>query len=196
MAKGRYSIKGTKDFLVAAVFCGFLCIWSIRDAWFPTEKVMKKHPYEIQVAFTVPGVLKEISVKPGDEVNGKMLLASLYDDSYRAKVVADEAAFETARDAKDPAAEEKMDALRKARADVDACTLYNTDIIWMSTHGEESLRGVVNRILAKTATHVDAGTPVLTVTPTDSFYAFNKTLAVLSFIGMIGFLIFHRIASR
>jgi multidrug resistance efflux pump len=195
MAKGRYSIKGTKDFLVAAVFCGFLCVWSIRDAWFPTEKVMKKHPHEIQVAFKVPGVLKEIAVQPGDEVNGKMLLASLYDDSYRAKVETDEAAFEKARDAKDPFAEEKMDELRKARADVAACTLYNTDITWMSAHGEESLRGVVSQILAETATHIDVGTPVMTIKPTDSFYAFNKTLAVLSFVGMIAALIFHRIAS-
>lgn len=196
MAKSRYNIKGTKDFLVAAVFCGFVCLWSVRDAWFPSEKVMEKHPHEILVAFKVPGRLKEINLKPGDKITDKILLASLYDEAYRTKVAAAESAFDTARDAKDSSAEEKRDELTKARADLDACTLYNTDIIWKSSHGKEALRGVVDRILAETATQVDAGTPVMAVNPNDSFYPFNKTLAVLSFIGMIGFLIFHRIASQ
>ncbi|MBI9020041.1 MAG: hypothetical protein JEZ10_02135 [Verrucomicrobia bacterium] len=47
MAKGRFSIKGTKDFLVMAVACGFLCLWSIRDAWFPTKKILEKHPQSV-----------------------------------------------------------------------------------------------------------------------------------------------------
>lgn len=196
MAKGRFNIQGTKDFLVAAVFCGFLCLWSIRDAWFPTEKVMAKHPHDIPVAFKVSGVLKEIKLNPGDEIAGKTVLATLYDETYRAKVAEAEAAFTAAKDAKDPSAEEKLDALTKARTDLSSCTLENTDIIWKSTHGDEPLRGVVDRILVTTATHVEAGTPVMTVNPNDSFYMFNKTLAVLSFVGMIAFLIFHRIASR
>jgi hypothetical protein len=196
MAKGRYKIKGTKDFLVAAVFCGFLCIWSIRDAWFPTEKVIKKHPHEIQVAFQVSGVIKEIHVKPGDEIKGKTLLATLYDDGYRAKVAEAEAVFETAKAEKDPAVEEKLDMLMKARADLEACTLENTDVTWTTTHGEEPLRGVIDRILVGPATHVEAGISVLTVNPNDTFYMFNKTLAVLTLIGAIVALVFHRIASH
>lgn len=195
MAKGRFNIKGTKDFLVAAVFCGFLCVWSIRDAWFPTEKVMKKHPREIMVAFKIPGVLKEVGVKPGDEIQGKTLLASLYDDGYRSRVTEAEEAFEASKKDKDPNVEEKLDLFVKARADLEACTVANTDILWTSSHGEEALRGVVSRILITPGTHVEAGETVLAVNPNDSFYAFNKTLAVLSFIGMIAALIFHRIAS-
>lgn len=196
MAKGRFNIKGTKDFLVAAVFCGFLCVWSIRDAWFPTEKVLKKHPREIPVAFTRHGVIKEIPVKPGDEISGKVLLASLYDDGCRAKVAEAEAVFEVAKAAKDPEAEVKLDLLMSARADLEACTLENTDVTWQSSHGKEVLRGRVANILVKTATSIEAGSPVLTINPTDTFYLFNKTLAVLSFIGMIASLIFHGIASR
>ena len=196
MAKGRFNIKGTKDFLVAAVFCGFLCLWSIRDAWFPTEKVMKKHPHEIPVAFSISGVVKDIPVKSGEEIKGKVQLASLYDDSYHAKVTAAEAAFETAKAAKAPAVEEKLAVLMKARADLEACTIENTDFTWTTTHGEEPLRGVVDRILVEPATHIEAGAPVLTINPTDTFYMFNKTLAVLSFLGMIVALVFHGIASR
>jgi len=196
MAKGRFKIQGTKDFLVAAVFCAFLCAWSIRDAWFPTEKVLKKHPREIPVTFKLSGAIKGIAVKIGDEIQGKTLLASLYDDGYRAKVAEAEVAFEAAKAAKDPAVEEKREALMKARTDLEACTVRNTDVTWMTTHGEETLRGTVTRILAQPATQIEAGVSVLMVKPVDSFYAFNKTLAVLTFIGMIIALIFHRIASR
>lgn len=196
MAKGKFKIQGTKDFLVAAVFCGFLCAWSIRDAWFPTEKVLKKHPHEIPVAFKMPGVIKTIPVKSGDEIQGKTVLAILYDDSHRAKVAEAEAVFEAAKAAKDPAVEEKREALMKARADLEACTISNTEVKWMTTHGEDTLRGTVTRILAQPATQIEAGVPVLMVRPVDSFYAFNKTLAALTFIGMIIALIFHRIASR
>lgn len=196
MAKKRFSIHGTKDFLVMAVFCAFLGIWSIRDAWFPTQKVLKKHPREIPVAFKMSGVVKDIPVKVGQEVAGKTLLASLADDAHRAIVTEAETVFEAARKAKDPLVEEKLAALMKARADLDMCTVENTDITWTTTHGEETLRGTVTRILVQPATQIEAGAPVLMVKPVDSFYGFNKTLAALSFIGVIIALIFHRIASR
>lgn len=196
MGKKRFNIKGTKDFLVVAVFCGFLCAWSIRDAWFPTEKILKKHPREIEVSFTIPGVLKEIPVRVGQEVAGKIVLARLYDESHQAKVAEAGADFEAAKAAKDSSIQEKLDELMKAREDLGACTVETTDVVWTTTHGEETLRGTVVRILAEPATEIKAGEPVLTVKPVDSFYAFNKTLSVLSFIGMIVALIFDRIASR
>jgi len=196
MAKSRFNIHGTKDFLVAAVFCAFLCIWSIRDAWFPTEKVLKKHPPEIPVAFKVHGVLKEIPVRVGQEVGGKTLLASLYEDTHQAQVAEAEAVFEAAKASKDPSVESKLDVLMQAKADLDACTIKTSDITWMTTHGEETLRGTVVRILAQPGEPIEAGAPVLTIKPVDSFYAFNKTLAALTFLGVIISLVFHRIASR
>ncbi|NOU36070.1 MAG: hypothetical protein HOO88_04810 [Kiritimatiellaceae bacterium] len=198
MAKGRFSqVKGTKDFMVAAVFCGFLCVWSIRDAWFPTEKVLKRHPLEIPVPFKVSGVVKDILVKPGDEIKGNAVpLASLYDEGYRAKVTEAEAAFEAAKAAKDAAVEEKLSVLMKARSDLEACNAKNADVTWTTTHGEEILRGVVTRILVVPSTHIEAGVPVLMVKPTDTFYLFNKTLALLTFLGMIVALIFHGISAR
>lgn len=196
MAKQRFNIKGTKDFLVAAVFCGFLCAWSIRDAWFPTEKILKKHPREIPVSFKVSGVLKQIAVKPGEEIKGETRMAFLYDESYRARVAEAEAAFETAKATKDPLVEEKLDALMKAKEDLEACSLKNTDFTWETTHGTEILHGTVNRIIGAVSTHLEAGAPVLSITPNDTFYLFNKTLSALTFIGMIVSLVFHRIASR
>lgn len=196
MAKGRFNIKGTKDFIVAAVFCGCLCIWSVGDAWFPTKKVLKKHPQEYPIVFKIPGVVKEIHVQPGDEIGGKVLLASLHDDQYREKVAAAEADFAAAKAAKDPAVEEKLDVLMKAKEENGLCKVYNTDFSTKTSHGDDVLYGEVVKILVEPATHVDAGVPVLIVRPTDTFYLFNKTLAIISLFATGVFLIFHRIASR
>ncbi|MDK2857038.1 MAG: hypothetical protein PWQ29_651 [Verrucomicrobiota bacterium] len=197
MAKRKFKIKGTKDFLVIAVFCGFVCIWSIRDAWFPTEQTLKKHPREIPVAFKISGVVDHIPVKPGQKISGKTVLSTLHDETYRMRVEKAEAALEAAKADQDPSAMGKALAdLMAARADLNACTIENTDITWTGSHGEEVLRGVVSRVLARPATYVEAGAPVLTIKPHDTFYLFNKTLAVIMFIGMVAGLIFHWIASK
>ncbi len=198
MARRRFSIKGTKDFLVLAVFCAALCVWSIRDAWFPTKKILKKHPREIAVAFTVPGVVERVAVSEGYEITGKTLLAKLYDESYRVKVLKAEAAVKAAKSEESPDLEAKMTELQQAHADMNACTLENTDPSLMRTtsHGEEPLRGRVLRVLVGPATKVEAGEPVLVVKPVDTFYMFNKTLAVLTFLGLLVALFFHWIASR
>jgi multidrug resistance efflux pump len=196
MAKGRFNIKGTKDFLVAAVFCGFLCVWAIRDAWFPTQKILKKYPLEVPVAFSISGVVKEVPVRAGQEFAGKRVLATLHDDLYRRRVEEAEALFEAARADRSPDTEVRLADLMQARADLEACTIYNTDIMLHGSHGDEPLRGVVLKITAPPATAVEAGAPVLTVKPHNTFYIFNKTLAVLSLIGMVAALIFHGIASR
>ena len=198
MAKGRYKIKGTKDFLILAVFLGFLCVWAIRDAWFPTAKILKKHPLEVPVAFSVPGVVGQIPVQVGDEITGRVLLATLRDESYRAKVEAAEAAYESAKAENAAGAEEALEALKKAQADLKACTLYNTDIMREGSHGEgeEPLRGKVLEIVVGPARTVNAGDSVILVRPHDTFYLFNKSLSIISFFGAIAALVFHWVASK
>lgn len=196
MTRRRFAIKGTKDFLVLAVFCAFLCVWSVRDAWFPTKKILKKHPREIPVAFSVPGVVEHIAVDAESKIEGKILLAKLYDESYRVKVLKAEAAVKAVTNEAAPDLEAKMTDLRQAHEELGACTLENTDITYTTSHGETPLHGRVIRVLVEPATKVEAGEPVLLVEPTDTFYMFNKTLAVLAFIGMLIALFFHWIATR
>jgi len=180
-----------------AVVCGFLCLWSIRDAWFPTKKILEKHPQEMAVAFTVPGVVDRVVVSPGQEIGGgTTLLAKLYDESYRVKVLKAEAAVKAAKSEGSPDLEAKGLELQQAHEALKACSLKNTDIMRTTSHGEEPLRGRVLRILVESATKVEAGQPVLMIQPTDTFYMFNKTLAVLSFIGLLVSLFFHWVASR
>jgi biotin carboxyl carrier protein len=250
MAKGRFNIKGTKDFLVMAVFCGFLCVWAVRDAWFPTQKVLEKHPLEVAVAFQVPGVIRQIHVEPGEKVEGKMVLATLHESARQEAVERARAAYEKAREQKSSDMEQKLSDLMDAREALAACTLENTDLSVTTSHGKSTLHGKVLRIEARPSMSVDvlrsdtagdvlrvskdtvfvgaeksalkdaaaypldglapvvskgdsvaagdalAGTPVLVINPEDTFYMFNQTLAVLSFIGMIAALIFHWIASH
>lgn len=196
MAKGRFNIKGTKDFLIAAVACTFLCLWSIRDAWFPTKNVLEKHPQSYAISMEVSGVIKSLPLQVGEEVRRGSVLATIYDESYRKAVEAAEAAFEVARETRDPAIKVQHEKLVAAREELAACTLKNTGIILMTTHGEEPLSGVVLEYLVQRSSHVEAGEPILLVRPKDNFYMFNKSLAVLSLIGMLVALFFHRVASR
>jgi len=195
MAKGRFNIKGTKDFLVMAVFCAFLCLWSVRDAWFPSKKVLEKHPQTVEVAMEVSGVMKSLPLHPGEEFAGAVVLATIYDDSYREALALAEAEFTEAKEMR-VGVEVALEKVLAAREALKACSLRNTDIIMETSHGEDALQGKVLEHLVKRATHVDAGDPVLLVQPKDTFYAFNKSLALFSFMGLVVALVFHRIASH
>lgn len=194
--KSRLKIKGTKDFLVAAVVCVFLCLWAIRDAWFPTERILKKHPLSFDISASVPGVIQSVPVEAGDEISKKTVLAVLSEKPYQKAVDAATAAYETARENKTEDLAEKLVALKMAREDLAACTVYNTDFTLKTSHGEDILQGKVLEILAPQATQVEAGETIMTVQPKDTFYIFNQTLAVLSLIGAIVSLILHGIASK
>ncbi len=194
--KHRFNkIKGTKDFLVAAVVCAFVCLWSIRDAWFPTEKLLEKHPQSYPVTVAVSGVVQTVPVKIGDEVSGASPLLTLSTHLYKQAVDAAEAAYTEAKELSSDNMKAVLDALLKARADLKATTVACTDFTLETSHGEETLHGVVLEIVAKPATGVAAGDVVMRIRPNDTFYAFNKTLAMIMCIGFFVSLIFHKIAS-
>jgi hypothetical protein len=39
----QYRIQGTREFLIWSIGLGLLCVWAIRDGWFPTESTITKH---------------------------------------------------------------------------------------------------------------------------------------------------------
>ena len=198
MAKGRFTkIRGTKDFLVLAVACGFICLWSIRDAWYPTEKILKKHPQSFEVTVAVSGVVHTLPVQVGDEVRGGAPLLTLSSQHYEEVFAAAEKSYEVAVETKSEGElKENLAALLKAKEDLRATTVTCEDFILETSHGTAPLHGKVLKILAELATHVDAGQTVMLIQPVDTFYIFNKTLAALTFFIMIFGLIFHRIASK
>lgn len=198
MAQNRLKkIKGTKDFLVLAVACGFICLWSIRDAWFPTEKILKKHPQEFPVTVSVSGVVQTVPVKVGDEVRGSAPLITLSSKHFEEAVTAAEQAYKEAAKTKDSAElEEELAALMQAKENLRNTTVACTDFTLKTTHGEDALHGQVLEIMVESSTYVEAGETVMRIQPADTFYIFNKTLALLSFIIMVMGLFFHRIASH
>ncbi|NCC51407.1 MAG: hypothetical protein EOM20_09350 [Spartobacteria bacterium] len=40
----KYNVPGTKKYLITAVVMLVLCIWAVLDGWFPSEKVLERHP--------------------------------------------------------------------------------------------------------------------------------------------------------
>ena len=135
-------------------------------------------------------------MKVGDEVQGKVVLATLSEKAYKRAEADAEEALATAKKSHFEDVTEKLDAVLKARENLKACTIYNTDFMLTTSHGEDALRGEVLEIVASPATHVDVGATVMLIKPHDTFFIFNKMLAILSFIGAFVSLIFHRIASR
>lgn len=197
MAKSRFDrVKGTKDFLVAAVACIFLCLWAIRDAWFPSEKILEKHPQEFPVTVAVSGVVKNVPVEVGDDVSGEAPLLTLQTRSLEKAVEAAKQAYRDAKGSEERVLKEKLDALVQARENLRAATVSCRDFTLHTTHGDNPLQGKVLRILAEPATRVEAGDAVMVVKPKDTFYIFNKTLSVIGFVLSIVFLFFHRVASK
>ena len=195
----KYKNTGTKDFLVLAGFFFFLCLWAVKDAWYPSPKKIKTHPLAIEASFTVSGSLARISVKEGDQVGEKQILAELrktWQESELAKLKAlylgikaeyqqvDDAIRKAVRNKQpDQVAElgarrtqlktemdQAEEKAKSARANVAAMDLKSPS------------NGVVKEILVKNFTQVEAGDAVLIIDPQDHFYLFNKSLAIVSFV--------------
>lgn len=84
-AKRKYNVKGTNDFIVLAAIFFFLCLWAIKDAWFPSEKVLKKHPLEMMATFEVDGTVEDVLVEVGDSVGEDQVIARLRSDRIAAE---------------------------------------------------------------------------------------------------------------
>lgn len=95
-AKRRYNVKGTNDFLVLAGIFFFLCLWAVKDAWYPSDKVLKKHPRAAAIAFESGGTVDKIHVSEGDQVNEKQVLAVLRSDRISVKYEATKAEYTAA----------------------------------------------------------------------------------------------------
>jgi len=196
MAKGRYRIKGTKDFLVAAVAAAVFCVWFICDGWFPAKRVLKKHPVEYTVSAPLSGRVKSVSVEAGDMINGEMAMVTLDESSFKRAADLASKEYEAAKGGDTSDLQKKLEVLKKAQEELRSCVIRNTDIVLETSHGEEPLRGKVLDVKVRRAMYVKEGDPLLLVKPKDTFYPFNRISAVITLIGTGVFLYFHYLASR
>lgn len=212
-AKRTYNVKAVKDFLVLAGVFFFLCLWAIKDAWYPSPKVLKKHPTTIEASFEVGGTVGKIHVAAGDSIGEGQVLAEL----RRTKMQVDfeeakkefteaknkhtlmQAALDNAE--KNGATDESLAEIKKSVAvsqeAMDAALEKVGEIRTRmdSTELLASSKGEVLEVLAPVHSQVDAGETVLVIDPKDHFYLFNKSLAIFSFIAFWIFLALHLLAS-
>jgi multidrug resistance efflux pump len=158
-----------------------LCLWAMRDAWFPTEKVLRKHPREFPVTVSVSGVVQDIPVKIGEKVSDSTPLITLHPMRYEKEVMAAEKAYKDAVETQnDEHIKARLDLLTQAKANLQATTVTCQNFTLESPRGKFPLNGCVREIMVQPAYFVEAGEVVMLVEPADTFYAFNKTLALLS----------------
>jgi multidrug resistance efflux pump len=208
-AKRRYNVKGNKDFLVLAFIFFFLCLWAIKDAWYPSPKVVEKHPQEIVVAFETSGLVSTLYVQEGSSVAEEQVLAELggaklgeqfdlakadYTEKKK-KLAMLEVAVRNAE--QNGASNDGIDELKQNAADAKrlmTAALKEVQGLRQKmdlTELKAPSKGEVVEVLVEVHDQVDAGTPVMKIDPNDHFYLFNKSLAIFSFIAFWVFLGIH-----
>jgi multidrug resistance efflux pump len=185
----QYRVEGTNDFLYVAIVLLALGVWSVKDGWFPSQRVLTKHPRTTEASFTVAGIVDEVRARPMDSVREGDLLATLVSTVARDRFEAAEAALAAAAAASGaevpaaPTAANRAaagEALRVARQALDACAL------------KSPVSGDVIEVPAAPEREIRAGETAVVIRPNDSFYLFNKSLAFLSFAGAIACALIHR----
>lgn len=211
-AKRMYNIKGTKDFLVLSGIFFFLCLWAVKDAWYPSPNVLKKHPSEVAVSFDTAGSVGQLHVAVGDSIGEGQLLVELrrskmkmdFDaakknyTAFKNKHTLMEEALRNAgkNGASDEGIAELREGVAQARSTMDA-SLEKVGAARAALDATElhaPTKGVVKELLAMTHSQVEAGETVLVIDPKDHFYLFNKSLAIFSFIAFWVFMGLHILA--
>lgn len=187
-------IKGTKDFLILTGFCAFLCLWAIRDAWFPTEETLQKHPREIALKIHRTGEIGEINVKEGQSVNPGTKIVKIADPEHESAMKIAREEYKRAKDGGN------AEDLRSARKQVERLQREQEKLVLRvrDKYGDYEPYGsmTIKRIMVAPADHVETGDRVALLNPQDNFYFFNKTLTVISFIGFLAFGTVHFIANK
>ncbi|HEY5621631.1 MAG TPA: hypothetical protein VIR77_03435, partial [Pontiella sp.] len=190
-AKRKYTVKQSSDFLVLAGIFFFLGLWAIKDAWYPSEKTLKKHPQEIVIPFTAAGSVDGIHVAVGDAVDEGQLLVNLRKDRImvefeaatnayiQAKNVYTEMELEARRAERDggAAVAELKKSADDARAEMTA-KLKQVGELRQSMESMDVLsvgKGKVKEIPIRMHDVVEADDEALVIVPDDDFYLFNKS---------------------
>lgn len=207
--KRQYKVKSNKDFLIFGCVFFFLCIWAIKDAWFPSDAVLKKHPREIVSSFEIAGKIAKIHVEEGDFVKENSVMAELSSTELEAEL--NEMKVEYGKERKST----QILELAIKNGVQNGATKASTDDMrnrkFQAEEKMEELHSFVNAlkdrqektqlIAEKSGTvldlysgeriQVEAGDPIIKIHPQDNFYVFNQSLAIFSFFACIFFFVFH-----
>jgi len=211
-AKRKYNVKGTKDFIVLAGIFFFLCLWAVKDAWYPSPKVLGKHPREVSASFETAGAIMQLNVAEGDAIGEGQILAELRCTNIEAELDIAKKAYTAAKDehvlvdkalreaVKNGTSSEGIAEFEQGRAD--ARIAMDAALEKVGAMREKldaaklvsSHKGVVKDIPVLLHDRVEAGQTIVVIDPKDHFYLFNKSLAIFSFIAFWVFLGIHVLA--
>lgn len=207
--KRTYNIKSTKDFLVLAGVFFFLCLWAIKDAWYPSPNVLKKHPRTIEASFEASGSIGEIHVGVGDSIAEEQLLAELlrtklemdfngakkeYTETKNKHVLMKKALLNAEENgATESGIAEIRNSVVEAKDAMGAALKKVGDVrdAMGATELHAPAKGEIKEVLVSTHSPVEAGEAVLVIDPKDHFYLFNQSLAIFSFIAFWVFISLH-----
>lgn len=205
MARKYKNMKGTNDFLVASIGLFLLCLWAVRDGWFPTQSILERHPQTSQTIFESPGRVEEILREVGSTVSSntpvvRMSTRELEDRQSQYEERLEELGreirrseanligvdVEEEREAIRSRVAEKELALRELRRQIAG---VRQDIMRNMLRPEYS--GTVSDIMVSPGDQVEEGEPAFSIDVKGYFYTFNKSLALVSLIGSIICAIMH-----
>lgn len=208
-AKRKYDIKTSKDFLVLTGICFFLCLWAVKDAWYPSDKVEKKHPRIVEVSFDIGGAVAKVHVGVGDSVGEGRLLAELRRTQIEVDFEATKKEY-TATKSKHVLVQQSLSDAEHAGMADDGLTEIKDSVAQAKTAmvavlkklGEiratmnstkllSPTKGEITKVFISSHSQIEAGKTALAIDPKDHFYLFNKSLAILSFIAFWVFLALH-----
>lgn len=207
--KRKYKIKSSKDFLIFGCVFFFLCIWAIKDAWFPSDAVLKKHPREIISSFEIAGKIAKIHVEEGDFVKEDSVMAELSSIELEAELNEFKAEYAKERKSTQILELAIKNGVHNGATKASIDDMRNRKI--QSEEKMEELHSFVNslkdrqektQLIAKKSgtvmevymgerIQVEAGDSIIKIHPQDNFYVFNQSLAVFSFFACIFFFVFH-----
>jgi len=192
-----------------AGICFFMCIWAVKDAWYPSDKVLRDHPQEVAASFETHGSVEDVLVAAGDSVSKDQVLAKLRRDHRTADFKEAKVAYTDAKKKHAMMALAAENALKNGASDEGIADIEESWSV-AGEHMAESLaklnalriamdasdllsptKGTVTEVRVAIHGLVEPGESVIMIDPKDHFYAFNKSLAIGSFLLFWVFLVIH-----
>jgi len=194
MARKYKNVRGTNDFLIAAIGLTLLGLWAVRDGWFPTKKLLEKHPLVEKAVFEDAGRVDAVLVETGMNVssnsplirmNVKDLDQKQADAEERLKQAEIEirrldslSATSTGDTDYRELAEQKEEEIKEIKREIAGIKQTRMRHILRSKH-----KGKIKEISVEPDQRVDAGDIAAVIRVHDHFYTFNKSLAIGSLLG-------------
>jgi len=208
-AKRTYKVRVAKDFIVLAGIFFFLCLWAVKDAWYPSDKVLNKHPRLVEVSFETAGSVGQVHAGVGDSIGEGQLLAELRSTRMEVEFTAAKKEYTEAKNTHALMQEALRDAEKKGGSVEEITELRNSEIqaktamdatlqrvgkIRASIDSAELVAPTKGKIMeVRVVSHgqIAAGQTAFVINPQDHFYLFNQSLAIFSFVSFWVFLGLH-----